>query len=173
MQLSSQAMYRHIQDFLNDWKTQAVNTVKIFSVVTEETKTQKINENVRTLERLAWHITHTITEMGTQAGLFESDVLEHYAVPATFKEIIEVYQQYNALLGQAVHNKWTDSSLEDEVPMYGQRWKKGEILSVFVAHETHHRSQMTIIMRMLGLPVPGLFGPSKEEWAAMGLPVME
>ncbi|WDF57031.1 DinB family protein [Mucilaginibacter sp. KACC 22063] len=166
-------MYRHIQDFLNDWKTQESNTVKIFSSITEETKSQKINENVRSLERLAWHIIHTITEMGAQAGLFESDLLADYAVPSTFSEIITVYQQYNALLGQAVRSKWTDSSLEDVIPMYGQQWKKGELLSVFVGHETHHRSQMTVIMRVLGLPVPGLFGPSKEEWALMGLPAME
>ncbi|MCJ8210988.1 DinB family protein [Mucilaginibacter sp. RS28] len=166
-------MYRHIQDFLNDWKTEAGNTVKIFSGITEEVKTQKINENVRSLERLAWHITHTITEMGTQAGLFEADALEHYAVPETMQQMIEVYQQYNAILGQTVRSKWTDSSLEDEVPMYGESWKKGQVLSVIIAHEAHHRSQMTVIMRVLGLKVPGLYGPSKEEWAEMGIPAME
>lgn len=166
-------MYRHIQDFLNDWKVQAENSIKIFSVIPDEVKSKKINENVRSLDRLAWHITHTITEMGKQAGLFEADPLEHLPIPATMQEIIDTFQQYNTLLGQTVRSKWTDSSLDDEVPMYGQVWKKGEILSVFVGHETHHRSQMTVIMRVLGLQVPGLFGPSKEEWAAMGIPAME
>jgi uncharacterized damage-inducible protein DinB len=30
---------------------------------------------------------------------------------------------------------------------------------------------MTVLMRQAGLPVPGVVGPSKEEWAAMGMPV--
>lgn len=166
-------MYRHIQDFLNDWKNEESNTVKIFSEITEETKSQKINENVRSLERLAWHITHTITEMGTKAGLFESDPLEDQPIPATFAEIVEAYKRNSALLAQTVPSKWTDSSLDDDVPMYGENWKKGNILSILIAHEAHHRSQMTIIMRMLGLAVPGLYGPSKEEWIAYGMPAME
>jgi uncharacterized damage-inducible protein DinB len=32
---------------------------------------------------------------------------------------------------------------------------------------------MTVLMRQAGLPVPGLYGPSKEEWAAMGMSPME
>ena len=31
---------------------------------------------------------------------------------------------------------------------------------------------MTVLMRQAGVPVPGMYGPSKEEWAAMGLPPM-
>lgn len=166
-------MYRHIQDFLNDWKAQAEGTIKIFSAIPEELKSEKINENVRSLASLAWHITHTITEMGTRAGVFEHDPFEHAPVPATMQEIIDTYTRYNTLLAQAIRSKWTDSALEDELPMYGEPWKKGYILSVIIGHETHHRSQMTVVMRVLGLPVPGLFGPSKEEWAAMGIPAME
>lgn len=166
-------MYRHVQDFLNDWKEEESYTLKIFSKITEETKSQKINPNVRTLECLAWHITHTITEMGTAAGLFEKDALANIPAPATIAGIIEIYRQYNVIFAQTVRSKWTDSSLDDEVPMYGETWAKGKILSVIIAHEAHHRSQMTTIMRVVGLPVPGIYGPSKEEWAAMGVPAMD
>ncbi len=166
-------MYRHIEDFIADWKNECNNTLKIFSQITEETKSTKVNENVRTLERLAWHITQTITEMGQRAGLFEGDTLEHVPVPALFQEIIAAYQRYNTLLSKAVFSKWTDSDLEDEVNMYGENWKKEKILSVLIAHEAHHRSQMTVIMRLVGLPVPGIYGPSKEEWSDMGMPPMD
>ncbi len=166
-------MYHGIEDFLNDWKNEQSYTVKILSNITEETKNIKIDANVRSLERLAWHITQTLTEMGTRAGLFDADVLEHEPIPAHFSEVIASYQKYAELLAKAVNGKWTDSTLEDLVDMYGEQWKKGKILSVLIAHEAHHRSQMTIVMRMVGLPVPGIYGPSKEEWAAMGLPAME
>lgn len=166
-------MYVRISDFVSAWRNAQSNTIKIFSNITEDKKTIKVHEDVRSLERLAWHITQSITEMGARAGLFEEDFLEHTPIPPTFTDIIEIYEKYNALLSKAVHSKWTDSTLEDEVNMYGENWKKGKVLDVLIAHEAHHRSQMTVIMRLLSLPVPGICGPSKEEWAAMGLPAAE
>lgn len=166
-------MYRNINDFLADWQHEAANTAKIFANITDEVKAVKINPNIRSLERLAWHITETITEMGSKAGLFDSNLLEHEPVPATFAQIAEAHQKYNALLAEAVTKRWVDSGLTDEVPMYGESWAKGTILSVLIAHEAHHRSQMTIIMRMVGLPVPGLYGPSAEEWVAYGMTAQE
>jgi uncharacterized damage-inducible protein DinB len=60
----------------------------------------------------------------------------------------------------------------DRIPMYGEQWTRGFVLQALVAHQTHHRGQMTVLMRQAGLPVPGMYGPSKEEWAAMGMPPM-
>ena len=57
--------------------------------------------------------------------------------------------------------------------MYGEKWPRGMSLSALMAHETHHRGQMTVLMRQAGLPVPGVYGPAKEEWAAMGAPAMQ
>lgn len=166
-------MYRNITDFLTDWQLEAASTNRVLENITEETKGIKVHPNIRTLERLAWHITQTITEMGTKARLFEEDALEHLPAPANFKEVTAAHQKYNALLADAVSTRWTNDTLNEEVNMYGQVWTKGTILDVLVKHEAHHRSQMTVIMRMVGLPVPGLYGPSQEEWAAMGMPAME
>lgn len=166
-------MYRSIDDFLKDWTNEESGTLKLYACITDETKPVKIHEQVRSLERLAWHLTQTITEMGCSAGLFEKDALHGLPIPETMAEIIANYQDYSRLLMRAVPLKWTDSALADEVPMYGESWKKGDILKVMIMHQTHHRGQMTVIMRMLGLPVPGLYGPSKEEWQEMGLPALD
>lgn len=166
-------MYRSIEDFENDWKNEENSTLQIFRNITDETKSIKIHENVRALDRLAWHITQTIPEMGLHAGLMTENLLDGLAVPESFEEIIKVYQEYNTLLLKRVKSKWTDSTLGDKVDMYGQVWTKGQVLSVFVAHQTHHRAQMTVVMRMVGLPVPGVYGPAKEEWAQMGIPAMD
>ena len=63
-----------------------------------------------------------------------------------------------------------DDDLEKEDDMYGESWKRGYTLYVLVSHQTHHRGQMTVLMRQAGLPVPGVCGPSKEEWSAFGVP---
>ncbi|QJD97050.1 hypothetical protein HH214_14825 [Mucilaginibacter robiniae] len=166
-------MYYHINDFLTDWELEAGRTHKIFSNITEDTKAVKINPKVRTLERLAWHLVQSITEMGTRAGLFDHDELEHETAPLLFADIIVAHQKYNALLAEAVKSRWTDNHLNETVNMYGEEWTKATILSVLIGHEAHHRSQMTVVMRMLDLPVPGLYGPSQEEWAQIGVSAME
>ena len=52
--------------------------------------------------------------------------------------------------------------------MYGESWKRGFTLDVLVRHQTHHRGQMTVLMRQAGLRVPGVCGPAREDWAAYG-----
>ncbi|HZG18224.1 MAG TPA: DinB family protein, partial [Candidatus Bathyarchaeia archaeon] len=48
-------------------------------------------------------------------------------------------------------------------------WKNGFTLRALLMHEVHHRGQMTVLMRQAGLTIPGIYGPAKEEWAAMGM----
>lgn len=162
-------MYRSIEDFIKDWDAESAGSVKIFSALTENTKNVLIHPDVRSLERLSWHLIQTITEMGNRAGLFNEDLLEHSAMPSSVKELTELYEKYSEALVKAVRSKWTDSSLTDQVEMYGDLWEKGKVLHVLIVHQSHHRGQMTVIMRMVGLPVPGLYGPSKEEWAEFGM----
>jgi len=44
------------------------------------------------------------------------------------------------------------------------------VLVSLITHQAHHRGQMTVLMRQAGLKVPGVYGPAREEWAAMGMP---
>jgi uncharacterized damage-inducible protein DinB len=41
------------------------------------------------------------------------------------------------------------------------------ILQSLIRHQIHHRGQMTILMREAHVVVPGVYGPSREESAAM------
>jgi len=53
--------------------------------------------------------------------------------------------------------------------MYGETWPRGVTLFALIAHQAHHRGQMTVLMRQAGLTVPGVYGPSSEEWQAHGM----
>jgi len=57
--------------------------------------------------------------------------------------------------------------------MYGQEWMNAFSLWVEVGHQIHHRGQMTGLMRQAGLKIPGLYGPAREEWEAMGMKPMD
>lgn len=82
-------MYRKIEDFVSDWKSEEFFTLKIFSGITDDAKTHKAGDNIRTLERIAWHITQTLTEMPFRAGIIDTDYLENKPIPESFEKIID------------------------------------------------------------------------------------
>lgn len=166
-------MYRKVEDFLADWQEESADTIKIFQELNNDKLQEKVNENVRTLGRLAWHLVQTIPEMGCKAGLFDSDELEHINIPDTKEEILAAYQKYAAALAESVEENWFDATLLEMKNMYGEQWQKGKILSTLIRHQTHHRGQMTVLMRLLGMQVKGVYGPAKEEWESFGMPSME
>jgi uncharacterized damage-inducible protein DinB len=166
-------MYLTVQDFIADWKAEVLSTIKIFESIPDAKKSLKGGEHLRTLERLAWHITQTLTEMPSKAQIVEKDELEYQPIPHTFAEIIEAYKNYSGRLIDRIENSWRDADLVEKVKVYGEDWERRKVLSVLVLHQAHHRGQMTALMRMLGLKVPGIYGPSREEWSNFGMPAME
>lgn len=167
-------MYRKIDDFKKDWQSEMDATLKIFGALTDETLDQKVYPEGRTLGRLAWHIVLSLGEMMKSAGIKYSTIDEGAPVPATAKAIVDTYKSEAEKLLERVPVVWrSDEAMTDEIEMYGEKWTKGQTLSVLVVHQIHHRAQMTVLMRQAGLKVPGIYGPAKEEWPAYGMPVQE
>lgn len=162
-------MYKSIEDFVNDWKTETELTKKIFGSIDDDKKDLKVNENVRSLARMAWHITQTLTEMPFKSGIVEKDFLEKTEVPESFKTISELYNKYSCELVEQIEKKWTDEMLLESIELYGQNWQRQKVLNVLIRHEIHHRAQMTVVMRLAGITVPGIYGPAKEEWVKYGM----
>ncbi|MEO8231040.1 MAG: DinB family protein [Ignavibacteriota bacterium] len=166
-------MYRKLEDFTTDWTYESESTLKVFNNLNDESLAKKVNENVRTAGRLAWHITTAIGEMAHRTGLVFKTVDSNTPVPATAKEIVQAYKEASENLLSAVKSNWNDDSLNVEDDMYGEMWKRGTTLGVIISHQIHHRAQLTIVMRLNGLTVPGIYGPSKEEWTQLGMPAQE
>ncbi len=82
--------------------------------------------------------------------------------------ILEAYQAASAGLLKGIET-WSDADLERDDEMYGEVWKRGYGLHVLLVHQTHHRAQMTVLMRQASLPVPPIYGPVKEGWSAYGV----
>ena len=163
-------MFVTVKDFLDSWKYESESTIKVFTNLTDESLNQKVTEDGRSLGFIAWHITQTIGEMMSKTGLSFTDFDENAGLPEHAKDIIEQYENLSGKLKNQIQESWKDGMLNDDINMYGQVWKRANVLSSLVAHQTHHRGQMTVLMRQAGLMVPGVYGPAKEEWAAFGMP---
>jgi uncharacterized damage-inducible protein DinB len=163
-------MYRSIADFLDDWKNESAATSKLLEALTDASLTQQVTPEGRTLGYLAWHIPLSLVEMANRAGLAVTGPGEDSPEPAQASEIADTYRVSARQLLESIEASWTDASLEEELNMYGETWKKKFILTVLLRHEVHHRGQMTVLMRQAGLKVPGVYGPAREEWATYGMP---
>ena len=166
-------MFRTIQDFLDSWAYETESTVKIYRELTDASLEEKVHSDVRTLGRLAWHIVQTLPEMGGLTGLKIQGPAEDDPIPSTASELTKRLQETSDSLADAVKNQWSDQDLMVEDEMYGENWPRGKTLTSLVHHQIHHRGQMTVLMRQVGLKVPGVYGPSREEWADYGMPAQE
>ncbi len=166
-------MYRKIEDFVSAWETESGLTQKLLDALTDASLKQAVVEGHRTLGRMAWHLVTTIPEMMANTGLKLAAVKHDAPVPATAAGIQQAYAAAAAELLKQVKANWTDPTLLVEDEMYGEKWARGRSTRILIDHQTHHRGQMTVLMRQAGLTVPGVYGPSKEEWAAIGAPAPE
>ena len=163
-------MYHAIQDFLNDWKYENEATLKVFKNLTDVSLNQKVTPDGRSLGFLAWHIVITLGEMGEKAGLKVIAPSEHSSIPINASDIVAAYEKAGASVESEVKEKWNDAILPELIDMYGEKWTRAATLGSLVKHQIHHRAQMTVLMRQAGLHVPGVYGPSREEWLQFGMP---
>jgi len=161
-----------LEHMIKDMKDESERTHKILGSISDASLSRKVYEEGRSMGYLAWHIVLTLGEMGSQTGLTFEAPPESTPVPASAKEIADQYRTTFDRLLDAVQTQWSDAKLEESVDMYGEKWTNMQSLSALVRHEIHHRAQLTVLMRQEGLPVPGTYGPSKEEWAQYGRPAL-
>ncbi len=163
-------LYSKLSDFISDWKNDSESTLKVFKNLTDASFNQAVTPGDRTIGIIAWHITSSIPEMMNRTGLNLGAFEESKSEPDDVKDLISSYENYSNKLISEIESKWSDADMEKTVNMYGQEWKNGMTLQILISHQIHHRGQLTVLMRQAGLKVPGIMGPSKEEWAAMGMP---
>jgi uncharacterized damage-inducible protein DinB len=162
-------MFRRVADFETTWQEEREGTLKLFGVLDDGSLAQAAGADERTLGRIAWHLATTLGEMMDRTGLKVEGPAHDSPVPAGAAAILAAYDAAAQSVARQV-GTWTDADLEVEDDMYGERWPRGRTLWALVAHQAHHRGQMSVLMRLAGLKVPGVYGPSREEWAAYGMP---
>jgi uncharacterized damage-inducible protein DinB len=166
-------MIRSMDDFFCLWKTESEATLKIFNALSDAALDQKVYSEGRTVYTLAWHIIKTLGQMTEHAGLKIDAPPMNGQSPHKALKICEAYERMSESLVKGLRKNWTDAMLADEVPMFGQQWERRKVLLALIMHQIHHRGQLTVLMRQAGLKVPGIYGPAREEWAAIGMQPME
>lgn len=88
--------------------------------------------------------------------------------PKSSEELLARFDEYSATLRQAL------SASDDEKLTQNFKLHRGEqvmfdmpkaaaVRIMGLNHSVHHRGQLTVYLRLLDIPVPGLYGPSADE----------
>ncbi|ULT54740.1 DinB family protein [Neobacillus drentensis] len=162
-------MFTSINEFSQEWNQEAASTQKVLDALTDESLQQPVSTEDRTLGRIAWHIVTSTPGMVNEFGITITNVENADSTPASAQDIADTFRRVSADVVEQVQNQWTDESLQEMQNVFGMTMPKAATLSLLIKHIIHHRGQMTVLMRQAGLPVPGIYGPSREEWSQIGM----
>lgn len=156
-------MYRKIEDFTTEWTAAAKGTSLVFKALSDDTLNQAIVEDHNTLGWLAWHLTGAPLFFGNVLGQLDLEVNfnPQDAHPASATEIADAYKAVSEEV-LAKTSTLADEDLLTEVNGIQGPTPLGAVLRTMIDHQTHHRGQMTVLLRQAGLAVPGIMGPTKE-----------
>jgi uncharacterized damage-inducible protein DinB len=157
--------------FIAELKHESMATLKMLEKVPLDKADWKPHERSMTIGRLATHVAEIPHWISDIILADEYDFLAHPYNPLTAASTEELISIQQANTKKAI----ADLATTDDDGM-GKKWtvrrgeqvffelpKKIAIRSWAFSHLYHHRGQLSVYLRLLGIPVPGMYGPSADE----------
>jgi uncharacterized damage-inducible protein DinB len=160
-------MYKTITEFVEDWNRESAISLKMQRALSDSSLLHKSDPEGNTLGKIAWHMVVMVGMTGTAVGLEVVAPVRGTEPPSSAKSIADAYQTAAQSMAEQASRKLKDEQLTKEITYFGRSLPMVSALQSLVRHQIHHRGQMTILMRQAGVIVPGVYGPSREESAAI------
>ncbi len=159
-----------LEMFLVSWDQEAANTVKLLKALPSTQYDFRPDSGGRSLGELAWHLAEgdAYISYGVERGQFTMgerppNIERPRAVEALAPEYERVHREAVARI-----RKLTPQDLDRTIPFFTGPMTIREILAnAILAHGIHHRGQLSLMCRLAGGQPPGMYGPNREEMAAM------
>ncbi|TDF94800.1 DinB family protein [Paenibacillus piri] len=161
-------MYTTINDFAEEWDREFQLTEEVLNALTDASLQQPVANERRTLGQIAWHLVMSVQYM-TYCGLVFDGLAEDAPVPESAAVIAQNYRKIGRSFLNAVKAQWSDEQLLISQNVMGEEWKNGATLRFILMHQSHHRGQMTVLMRQAGLRIPEVYGPTYDTWVDKGV----
>jgi uncharacterized damage-inducible protein DinB len=159
------------QAFIAELKHEAKSTERILERVPEGKFDWKPHEKSMTLGRLASHVAELPAFLNSILTMDEFDFAKgHYKAshPKTPEELIEVFHQkldevVQTLQGTSDEKMQASFTLRSGDHVIASLPRMVAVRSMALNHIIHHRGQIAVYLRLLDIPVPGMYGPSADE----------
>jgi uncharacterized damage-inducible protein DinB len=160
-----------VKELLAEFKMEAANTRKILERVPDGKNDWTPHEKSMKLGRLATHIAEILgwtyitvktDVLDFAAGDYKPNVLETTADRLKFFD--EQVAKSIAILENTTDEELeTDWTMRNGEAIYFTVPKKVALRTWVYSHQFHHRAQLGVYLRLLNVPVPGIYGPTADE----------
>lgn len=159
-----------LERFLTTWNREAESTLKVLRALPASQYDFRPDKDGRSLGELAWHLAEGDAYMsfGIENGRFAMEPKPpNIERPRTVEALAPGYDRIHREAVARIR-KLTSDDLDRTVQFFGGPMAIRDILwDMIIAHGIHHRGQLTLMCRLAGGQAPGLYGPNREETAAM------
>lgn len=158
--------------FIAEMKHEASMTQKMLEKVPMDKADWKPHEKSMTLGRLATHVAENLHWISDIIHIDDFDFMKDYnfkpRTATSTDELLEIFhtnlntaEKDLSVMGDDDFNKnWTIRRGEHVISVMP---KKVAIRGWALNHLIHHRGQLSVYLRLLEVPVPGMYGPSADE----------
>lgn len=154
-----------------DLADELASTRKMIAIVPEGHNDWKPHEKSMSLATLATHVAELTAFASIMLNTDELDMATEdmsTKVLATTAERLALFDKLSAEFSAAVESadwqklagSWT-LRMGPQVYLTGQ--KATLLRTLGISHIAHHRAQLGVYLRQLGIPIPGCYGPSADE----------
>lgn len=159
------------KELLAELKNESVNTRKMLERVPSEKMHWRGHDKSMTIGRLAAHIAEIPEWISRVLDADDFDFASAQFVPTVKETTEELLQLFDEKLAgayaslekasdESLNNTWTVRRGEQ---VFYQLPKKVGLRNFAFNHLYHHRGQLSVYLRLLDIPVPGMYGPSADE----------
>jgi uncharacterized damage-inducible protein DinB len=158
--------------FLNAWERDTEATLKLLKALPSSQYDFRPDPGGRSLGELAWHLAEgdAYMSLGIENGKFDMSGPKPPNIerPRTVEALAPGFERIHKDAVARIR-KLKPEDLDRQIPfLTGQNLPIRDILwGMIIAHGTYHRGQLSLMCRLAGGQTPGLYGPNREEMAAM------
>ena len=160
-----------LERFLSLWEAEGEKTVSLMRALPADQYDFRPDPGGRSIGELAWHLAEgdAYNSFGIESGSFGLGMkppgIER---PRTIAELAPGYERIHADAKARLRNLRPED-LERKLKFFdGSDWTIRDILwNSMLLHMVHHRGQLAMLCRQAGGVSPGLYGPNREEMAAL------
>lgn len=164
------APMNELDRFQRVWDKEAELTTTLLEALPTTQYDFRPDAGGRSLGELAWHLSEI--EGYTSYGISQGAVTFQDAPPNLKRprEVELLAPGYRRVHEEAVARlaDLTEVQLDREIPFADRRMPIRDILwGAILMHLIHHRGQLSLMCRLAGGTAPGIYGPNREEMAAV------
>jgi uncharacterized damage-inducible protein DinB len=160
-----------IQRFTEAWEAATKGTLALFRALPPDQYDFRPDAGGRSLGELAWHLAEVdgYVSLGIERGEFTLGVKPpHIERPRTVEALPAAFQKVHDDAVARV-NRLQPDDLDREIRFFdGELHTIRDVLwNAILLHSVHHRGQLSLLCRLANGVVPPLFGPAREQSAAV------